>query len=354
MKGWNEIMKKMTMIVIALVLTAALAASACAQGDTRLFTDSLGREVAVPQNIERIAASGQLAQIVLFSLAPDKLVGIPSAWDASAEQFLKTEYYQLPLLGQLYGGKGDLNLETLLTAAPQVVIDVGEAKDGAAADLDALGEQTGIPFVHISAHTDNMDETYRMLGELLGMEEEAAVLAEYCVDVYGRAREIADSVEKVNLLYVTGEAGLNVIARDSYHSEVIDLLSNNLAVVESPSSKGTGNEVDMEQILNWNPDVIIFSEASIYDNVSEDPVWQAVSAIENDRYYEVPVGPYNWMGFPPSVQRLLGMMWMGKLLYPEAADYDLYEETVRYFDLFYHCDITREQFDALMAKSIGR
>lgn len=57
---------------------------------------------------------------------------------------------------------------------------------------------------------------------------------------------IADSVDKVNLLYITGDEGLNVIAQGSFHAEVIDLLSNNLAVVDEPSSKGTGNEVDME------------------------------------------------------------------------------------------------------------
>ena len=53
------------------------------------------------------------------------------------------------------------------------------------------------------------------------------------------------------------------------------------------------------------------------------------------------------MGFPPSVQRYLGMLWMAKTLYPEAADYDLYEEVKTYFRLFYHCDLTQEQFNDL-------
>lgn len=110
----------------------------------------------------------------------------------------------------------------------------------------------------------------------------------------------------------------------------------------------------MEQILAWNPDVILFSTESIYETVGDDPLWQDITAIKNGTYYEVPVGPYNWMGFPPSVQRLLGMMWMGKLLYPEQADYDLYEEVVQYFELFYHCELSREQYDALVAHSIGR
>ncbi|HIT70214.1 MAG TPA: ABC transporter substrate-binding protein [Candidatus Aphodomonas merdavium] len=344
-------MKKLLAIVLAACLLWGGTALA---EESRVFVDSVGREVELPAEITKIAVSGPLAQIVVFALAPEMLVGIANAWDPSAEAYLPTEYYNLPLLGQLYGGQGELNLETLLATGAQVVVDVGEPKGSIVEDLDALQEQVGIPFVHISAYTKSMGETYRALGELLGKQEEAEALASYCEDVYARAEAIAASVEKVNLLYITGTEGLHVIAKDSYHSEVIDLLSNNLAVLEDPSSKGTGNAVDMEQILRWNPDYILFAPDSIYATVGEDPNWQTVTAIENGDYYEVPLGPYNWMGFPPSVQRLLGMMWMAKLLYPQAAGYDLYEEVAQYFRLFYHCDLTQEQYGALVANSIGK
>ena len=355
--------QRLLALLLALVMTLSLAACGAQSAptedentapETRVFTDSVGREVTVPAQIDQVAVSGPMAQIVLFALCPDKLVGISNAWDESAAQYLDTEYYNLPLLGQLYGGKGELNLETLLESGAQVVIDVGEAKGSIVEDLDALQEQTTIPFVHIDATLATMDETYTLLGDLLGMPDEAKTLADYCRSTYDRALTIADSVEKANLLYVTGDAGLNVIAQGAYHAEVIDLLSNNLAVVDEPSSKGTGNEVDMEQILNWNPDVILFAPDSIYDTVAEDAAWQGVTAIQNGAYYEVPMGPYNWMGFPPSVQRLLGMLWMAKVLYPEAADYDLYTEAANYFELFYHCELTREQYDALVANSLGR
>lgn len=328
--------------------------SAAPAAETRTFTDSVGRTVTLPARIDKVAVTGPLAQIVLFALCPDKLVGIANAWDVSAAEYLDTEYYNLPLLGQLYGGQGELSLETLLASGAQVVIDVGEPKDTIAEDLDALQEQTGLPFVHVTATTQTTGEAYRLLGELVGMEAEAEALASYCEEVYARAVDIAGRVEKVDLLYITGPDGQNVIAQNSYHSEIIDLLSNNLAVVESPSSKGTGNEVGLEQILLWDPDYIIFAPDSAYDAAGEDPAWGQLTAIAAGRYYETPMGPYNWMGFPPSVQRYLGMLWMAKLLYPEEAGYDLYEEVARYYDLFYHCALTRAQYDALVANSIGR
>ena len=358
MKKTQRLLALLLALVMALSLAACGAQSAPAEDEntapeTRVFTDSVGREVTVPVQIDRIAVSGPMAQIVLFALCPDKLVGISNAWDESAAQYLDTAYYNLPLLGQLYGGKGELNLETLLAAAPDVVIDVGEPKDSMAEDLDALQEQTGIPFVHIDAYLASMDDTYAMLGDLLAMPNEAQGLADYCRYAYDKVKAIADSVGKVDLLYVTGEEGLNVIARGSYHAEVIDMLCNNLAVVDEPSSKGTGNEVDMEQILNWNPAAVIFAPGSIYSTVADNENWQTIPAIRDGRYYEVPMGPYNWMGFPPSVQRILGMQWMAKVLYPDAADYDMYETTQTYFQLFYHCDLTAEQYAALTAHSLA-
>lgn len=352
--------KKWLAMLLAVVMVLSLAAcgtqsSPQTDDTTRVFTDSVGREVEVPAQIDKVALSGPMAQIVLFALCPDKLVGVSNAWSTEAEQYLDEKYFTMPEIGQLYGGKGELNPETLLQSGAQVVIDVGEPKGSIAEDLDALQEQTGIPFVHITATTETTGDAYRMLGDLLNMKDEAETLAAYCEKIYDRTVSIAGSVEKANVLYVTGDMGQNVIAAGSYHAEILNLLTNNLAVVDEPSSKGTGNEVSMEQILTWDPDVVIFAPESIYDTVADDAAWQSVTAIKNGAYYEVPFVPYNWMGFPPSVQRYLGMMWLSKVLYPDAtAEYDLFSDVQEYYKLFYHCDLTQAQFDALVANSLGK
>lgn len=345
-------MKKWLSAALCFALLCALCTGALAA--ERTFVDSTGREITLDENIDRIAVTGPLAQIVVFAIAPDQMVALANNWNEGAEDYIDEKYMALPLLGQLYGGKGDMNLEELLLAAPQVVIDVGRPVEGVREDMDALTAQTGIPFVHIEAHTGSMEKTYAMLGELLGMEEEAAALSAYCEKAYARAKAISESVSKARVLYVPGITGLSVIAQNSYHSEVIDMMGDNLAVMENPSSKGTGNEVSMEQIMLWNPDAVIFGERGGYEEALSDPLWQTVSAGQNGRMYLAPFGVNNWMGNPPSVQRLLGMLWMGKLLYPDAADYDMYEEAAQYYDLFYHCDLTRAQYDALVADSLGK
>ena len=353
-------MKRLLLLCLIFALTLS-PLSGCSTPDlqdtgtgTRLFADDSGRTVTVPADPQRIAVTGPMAQIVLFALCPDRLVGLAGEWDAGAEQYIDEAYLDLPVLGHLYGTKGDLNPEALMATGAQLVIDVGEPKDTVAADLDALTRQTGLPFVHISATTDTMGDAYRMLGDLLGLEPEAEVLADYCETVYTQTKKLAETVEKSRVLYCLGEAGLNVIARGAYHGEVLDLLTDNAAVLEEPSSKGTGNQVDLEQLLLWDPEIILFAPDSVYASVGGDPLWQGLSAIRSGQYYEVPRGVHNWMGFPPSVQRYLGMQWLSALLYPDAYTGDLQAAVTEFFDLFYHCDLSQEQYQALVANSIGR
>lgn len=352
-------MKKAILVILALTLLLVLT-SGCAPSaektpeiEAASFTDSCGRTVALPEKIEKIAVTGPMAQLVVFSLAPDKLVGLAGDW-SEAEGYIDEKYLKLPVLGQLYGTKGDINLEQLLSSAPDVVIDIGEAKDGVAADMDALQQQTGIAFVHIDADTETMAQAYRKLGELLSMPDEAEALAQFCDSTYSDATAMMEKIGdgKKTLLYLLGESGLNTIAAGSYHSQVLDMISANAAVLEPPSSKGTGNEIDMEQLYIWNPEVIIFAPDSVYDEVSGDETWRQLDAIASGNYYQVPSRPYNWFGFPPSVQRYLGILWLGQLLYPDSVSYDLKDQVTEFYRLFFHCQLTAEQYHALMEHSL--
>lgn len=318
------------------------------------FKDSAGREVKIPSKISKIAPSGSLAQIVLFPLVPDMFVGLSDKWSGEAQKYLDTKYYNLPVLGQFYGTQ-NLNLEQIAKVNPELIIDVGESKSTIVEDMNNISSQIKIPAVHIEATTATMPEAYRTLGKLLGKEKEAEVLAKYCEETYKKTQDIMNSVGdkgKVKLLYCSGNDGLSVIAKGSFHAEVLDMVSDNVAVLKNFSSKGSGDPVDMEQIALWNPDVILFAPGSIYSTVGADPAWQKLDAIKNRKYYEVPSGPYNWMGFPPSVNRYIGMLWITQLLYPDKAQYDMYKETAKYYELFYHSKLTEDQYKALVQNSL--
>ena len=148
-------------------------------------------------------------------------------------------------------------------------------------------------------------------------------------------------------LYVMGGDGLKAVARGSYHGELLDLLADNVAVVDNPASKGTGNEVTMEQIMLWDPDFVLFAPDSIYDTVTETQPWNQVSAIVSGAYVRVPDAPMNWMGMPPSVQRYLGLIWLTAELYPEYSNYDVTGEIMEFYRLFFGCTLTEAQVEAI-------
>ena len=313
-----------------------------------VFTDDCGREVTVPGNVTRIAPSGPMSQIALFAIAPEMFVGASDSWTEEARGIIPDEYFEMPKIGQIYGGKEQVNREELALLNPELVIDVGEAKKGIVEDLDALQEQTGVTFVHIEANLQTMPDAYRRLGELLGKEELGEELASYLEGIYARTESIMDEVgdNRVKAVYCLGLEGLSVLANSSFHAQIIDMLTDNVAVVDDVSSKGTGNAVDLEQLLVWDPDYIIFAPDGTAESAGGDQ-WQGLTAIKEGNTITIPGVPYNWVASPPSVQRYLSLIWLPAVLYPDYVDYDAYEECAEFFRMFFHADLTEEAFNTI-------
>lgn len=322
---------------------------------TVVITDSAGREVEIPKNIQRIAPSGPLAQIVLYTVAPDKLVGWSIDLSDAQKEYIPEKYWDLPVFGQFYGKNVSLNLEALIAADPQVIFDIGEAKDTIAEDMEAIQEQSGIPTVFIEADFDNMAAAYRTLGEILNVEESAQAQADYIEDTLTHVDEIAASIaegDKVGVYFGTGETGLNANAKGSFHAKALDRVGvENVTVIEEVSSAGGGNTINMEQLLKFDPDMIILDNSSCYESIATDSLWRDVRAVQNDNYYLIPVEPYNWVSDPPSVNSILGLKWLGNLAYPDLYEYDMVKEAREFYQLFYHYDLTEQEAKYMLKNS---
>ena len=344
------------LIALSLLLSGCAGNSNGTSEPAGTFVDSTGRSVEIPPVIENIAITGPLSQVYILPLAGDMLVGVSNEFSDDAELYLPENIFHKAEIGQLYGGKGEMDLEALLAAAPDVVIDIGEPKGTIGDDLTALTEQTGISFIHIDATVATAPEAYRTLGKLLGREEKAEEIAVWCENTYANISAMMEKVDANNarktLLYCLGDKGVNVIAEGSFHAETINMMSHNLAVVEEVITTGLGNEVDLEQILLWDPDVIIFAPDSCYAEIAGTAQWQSVGAVARGNFYKTPTGPYGWLSSPPGVQRYLGMLWLGELLYPEYTEYDLQEEVTAYYKLFYDCDLTDEMYQDFMRNAL--
>lgn len=322
---------------------------------TRIITDSAGREVEIPSEITKIAPSGPLAQIVLYTVSPDKLAGLAADFSNEAKQYIDEKYWGLPKFGQFYGKNASLNMEALIAEAPDVIIDIGEAKKTVKEDMDALQEQLNIPVIFVEATLPTMADAYEMLGDITGEKEQAGKLADYCRAEIGKADQNAAAIadaDRKSVYFGLGEDGLHTNAKGSIHADVIDRIGAvNAADVEAVSSGG-GSEVSFEQVLLWNPDLIIVDSQKLYDTLTADPMWQELDAVKNGKIFKIPTAPYSFMSSPPSVNRMIGIEWLGSLVYPEIYTSDIREEVKNFYQLFYHIDVTDEKLEAILKGAV--
>lgn len=334
--------------------SAASFSTSSASGETRTFTDSAGRTVELPAKIERVAITGPISQMCLLTLAPEKMVGLSNKLSDAETKYVGAEVANLPVLGQIYGGKGDFNKEAVANANPQVVIDVGEAKKTIVEDLDDIQGAIGIPCIHIEASYDSYDAAYEQLGKLLGVEDRAKELADYCVAANKKTSEAVASVpetDRVKVAYLLGDAGLNVMGKGSFQGTVVDAIADNVCVVENPGGSGLGSESSFEQIALWDPQMIIFAPDSIYDKVGKDATWQTLGAISKGNYYVVPGEPYNWISSPPGVNQILGYQWFARLCYPDKFTDSIADVVKGYYKTFYNYDMSDDECAKLIAGS---
>lgn len=318
-----------------------------------LVEDSCGREVALPTDVQSIACSGAYAQLLMVSLAPERMAALSSDFDATDLKYFGEELGSLPVIGQYYGRNATMNYEELIKIAPDVVIDIGERKNYIDEDMDGLEEQTGIPAIHIDAELPQIPDAYRKLGEVLGCEEKAEQLATYIEDVFAYAAERHDEVaaRDIKVLYTSGENGDYANADGTVHGAVLELVGvDNVAKLEGVSS----TQISPEQVMIWSPDVWLLANGEgFFDKVYSDGVWADIPAVKNGQVYEVPGEPYEFMNRPPSVQQALGVLWLGNFLCPDLYDFDIVEKMQEFYKLFWDYDLTREEADAMLANSNG-
>lgn len=345
------------LLVFCMLLCIGCTAEHQKNGATVPFTDDLGRTVELPEKITKAAPSGAVAQMVLATVAPEKLCALTSTPDASVMAYLPEELEELPAVGQLYGSRSNFNLEALLASGAEVIIDLGQPKPDIAEALDDLQTQTGIPAIFLSAELRDLPATYSKLGELLGEKQNAKVLSTFIENALAVCEENRDKIpeaERVSVAFGTGPDGLSCNAAGSMQAEVIELVGAVNAVMvpeEELSNHSGGNTISMEQMYLFDPDAIIFSADGPAASVGEDSQWQVLRAVQEKRVYEIPSLPYSWMGTPPSVNRVLGLYWLGNLLYPEIYDYDMAKIVRQFYGLFWRYDMSPQEAEEILSKA---
>ena len=328
-------------------LSASILVSRVAQA--AIVTDAAGRAVTIPEKVERIFPAGPPAAILLYTLAPELLLGWTRSPEPGQCAFLGPGACDKPEVGRLTGRGNTTNLEVLLNLKPDLVLDVGTINDTYVSLATRVQEQSGIPYALLDGRFDAVVPLYRKLGELTHRPDQAEALARYADETIKTIKSRIDTVseaQRPRVYYGRGPNGLETGLGGSINVETIEFLGAHNVAAERRGGLAT---VSVEQVLAWNPEVIITIEPAFATTVRTDPVWAPIKAVQTARIYLSPRLPFGWVDFPPSVNRLIGLWWLAKAFYPDKFPEDLRPLTREFYQRFYHVTLSDEQIDNVLS-----
>ena len=336
------------------LLAGGLAMMAAPARAERNVVDATGRRTAVPDRITRVLPAGSPAAILLYTAAPDALIGWPARPPRPAEAaFMTREAAALSQVGRLTGRDNTANVEAVLARRPDLVLDYGSVGQTYISLAERVREQTGLPVLLLDGALPKIPETYRLLGGILDRSEACEARAVAAERILAKATDAAEHLRtrgRPRVLYLRNPRGLETGAQGSINTEIIDF-----AGAENVAGRALGPgglvQISMEQVLAWNPDWLIFQNPDALALARTDPLWRALPAVRAGRAVLLPGLPFGWMDFPPSVNRLLGLIWLPVLFGVRPRD-GLAEAVAEFHALFYHHRPELSQVEALLRPAL--
>ncbi len=307
--------------------------------------DQAGREVLVPPHPKRIASAFGVATPYLYCFV-------------SGEKIVAARYLGLPdhplsreVMSRIdpgYSGKalgGEVTAEELLAKGAELVFAGLKHQN-----LAKVLAEIGIPTILIGPETfEAVKEATFIIGRALGEEERAQELVAFYQEILDGVAAATSGVPRESRpkVLVIGTSALRVASGEMYQSRMVEL-AGGISVTQG--LPGYWQNVNIEQILIWNPDVIIIVPYSAVEpaDLLRDPIWAAVEAVKAGRVYKMPQLLFAWD--TPIPESILGILWMAELFHPGRVPLDLGETISAFYQEFYRCTLSAAELSELLAQ----
>ena len=359
MKRNKKLITGIIIVTVVLMLTVTFAACENRQTvqennaaeATRIVTDCMGRQVEIPEKVERIGCLYAFAGHITALLGEeDKMVAVV---DGLKRDQLLTGMFPDILHKAVPFTEGSINMEELVKLDPDVVL-IRKTTAENQAEMDRL-EVLGIPALVIDSNTiEEQRASVKAVGEVFGGEAEKK--AEHYDEIYRSAIRVAKQ-KKAQLKpeqIITVFHSINEATRTD-GAGTLPAQWMALVGVENVSVKNDLNLLEgklyagLEQIYLWDPQVIICNEPGVAAYILSDGKWSGLRAVKQRKVYQMPIAISRW-GHPGSMETPLAMMWLGKRIYPELyQDIDLEQETRDFYQYFFHYDLTDDEISMILS-----
>jgi len=311
-------------------------------GKTRVVTDMMGRKVAIPVEVRRVVGLPDAVNEWMLLLGhPEKMVGIYASFQKNP--WVQRIYPEVAKMPVPFANSDAANEEVLLKIRPQLAI---ELKGHTSESFKKLG----IPTLELERRDfKELEEGLRIAGDALGPDEKAAA-GRFCAYfdsnvAYVRARTDAlPASRRPRVLYVHGSShGTSTEGKGTLVQSWIEAAGGrNIAADSGFEGMGNNNVVPMEQILRWNPQVVVCMTEKIRQEILGNPQWACVQAVRDGKVFVNPKGIFFWC--TRGADEAMQVLWAAKTIHPELfADLDLVARTKSFYQRFYRYDLTKDQ-----------
>lgn len=275
---------------------------------------------------------------LLYIMAPDLIAGWNGPLRDYEKKYIPERYHNLPVLGGWYGQGMTPNKETLLSSG----IDKAFILEHERIATDKM--KTALEGLNIKTYTlkasgiSDYPELFLNLGRIIGRDGRGKELAGYSVSAMKRTEEAVSGIpaEKRKRVYLAiGNHGLISRCAGTGASEAIEI-AGGVNVHDCGGRKRSSNEkVSLEQVLLYEPDVILVTDKSFYKNIFKDSGWKRIRAVREGQVVYIPGEPFSWLDKPAGFMPVMAAQYLSCRFYPDRCAIDIEEETKTFLSLFF-------------------
>ncbi|BAK15210.1 ABC-type Fe3+-hydroxamate transport system, periplasmic component [Solibacillus silvestris StLB046] len=331
--------------------------------EEKIVIDQAGTEVTIPVEVNSIVSGGILPYFHTWYVATNsakEIVGMhPNSYNAAENSILSKMAPDILKADTSFVQNGEMNVEELMKINPDVFFEI-------ATDEKSIEQarNTGINTVAIKAidaaaaePLATFNSWLKLTGEIASTTERADKFIEIGTAVQNEIYEKIDGLTKEQkpnalMMYQLSEQAITVGGKNFFGNQWLNATGANDVAENDVTGR---KDVNMEQIYNWNPEIIYltnFTEIQpedLYNNTIPGQDWSEVEAVKNKHVYKIPLGIYRW--FPPSGDAPLMLKWLASNNQPELFDYDMNAEIKNYYKDFYGYDVTDEEVEQILHPS---
>lgn len=302
---------------------------------------------------QKVFGSSPPMNYLIYAINPDKMVGLNfSAKNANNDtdaKLIKPSFLKLPIIGSFHGSGGGINVETILKHKPDLIF-VWE-DDYLNTKVSQAIAKTKIPTLTIAFRkVESMPDSIQKAADAMGEHERGKALASFALKTLHDVKTLTSPLKKARYYYAEGNDGLATECDDSFHVEALNFAGGENVHKCAQSNLQGLERITFEQLILYDPDVIIVQNAMVQKAMQNNPLWQHLRAFKNKRVHLAPNSPFHWLDRPPSFMRIIGIEWLSSKFHPEVYRGDLHQKIAAFYRLFLGVELTNKEIKKILGE----